>query len=371
MVHRPWAFAGAPTLCLSPSIQAWQSHGDGSSRPAGVRNRIARAGVLTLRGFGLFLGAFTLIGLVGELRGRTMDVSLWWIDLRDVPALLRFGLLGSFGGLLVVWAIREAPGRRIRQATAVVCGLFALLAVRDTARFMAVSGNGLVHSSLPVPFSLFVVVALSIVAVGTLRSGKLVAGGRARTWLGITAAVIAWAAVFPLAQMFFFGTTDYRRPADAAVIFGARVYANGAPSPLLADRIRTGVELYEAGLIPKLIMSGGDGADGFNEALVMRDVAVADGVDPMAVLVDPAGVTTEATVANSMALLTPSDGVAPRIMAVSQAYHLPRVQLSFATAGIDVLTVPATDPVPIGEMPLLVAREVPAFWVYYLRVCLG
>lgn len=356
---------------LNCAVKPWQSHGDGSSRPAGVRNRIALAGVLTLRGFSLFLGAFTLVGLVGELRGRTTDVSLWWIDLRDVPPMLRIGLLGTLSGLLVLWALREAPGRRLRQATAIACGVFALLAVRDSARFMTVSGGGLVHTSLPVPFSLFVMVALGILAVGTLRVGAPVVVGRVRSWLGIAAAVIAWASVFPLAQMFFFGTTDYRRPADAAVIFGARVYANGAPSPLLEDRIRTGVELYEAGLVPKLIMSGGDGADGFNEARVMRDVAVAHGVDPTAVLVDPAGVTTEATVANSMALLSPNKGVAPRVMAVSQAYHLPRVQLSFATAGIDVLTVPAADPVPIGEMPLLVAREVPAFWVYYLRVCLG
>jgi vancomycin permeability regulator SanA len=328
-------------------------------------------GVVALRGFCLFLGAFTMVGLVGELRGRTTDVSLWWIDLRDLPGTLRIGLLGTLSGLLVLWALREAPGPRLRRATGFVCALFALLAVRDIARFIAVSGGGLVHSSLPVPFSLFIAVALSILVIGTFRVRAPAAGGRGTTWLGIAAAVVAWAAVFPLAQMFFFGTTDYRRPADAAVIFGARVYASGAPSPLLADRIRTGVELYKAGLAPKIIMSGGDGADGFNEARVMRDVAVADGVDPTAVLIDPAGVTTEATVANAVALLAPNSGVAPRVMAVSQAYHLPRVQLSFATAGIDVLTVPATDPIPIGEMPVLVAREVPAFWVYYLRVCLG
>jgi uncharacterized SAM-binding protein YcdF (DUF218 family) len=105
----------------------------------------------------------------------------------------------------------------------------------------------------------------------------------------------------------------------------------------------------------------------------MRDKAIASGVDPTAIIVDPAGVTTEATVANAMALLgqRPDAAVQPRIIAVSQAYHLPRVQLSFATAGIDVLTVPAVDPQPIGEMPWLVAREVPAFWVYYMRVCLG
>jgi vancomycin permeability regulator SanA len=133
------------------------------------------------------------------------------------------------------------------------------------------------------------------------------------------------------------------------------------------------VELYRDGLVPTLLMSGGDGADGFNEARVMRDRAVASGVDPAAILVDPAGITTEATIANSTALLTThASGVAPtRLIAVSQAYHLPRVQLAFATVGIDALTVPAADPQPIGEMPFLVAREVPAFWVYYLRVCLG
>jgi uncharacterized SAM-binding protein YcdF (DUF218 family) len=105
-------------------------------------------------------------------------------------------------------------------------------------------------------------------------------------------------------------------------------------------------------------------------ATVMRNEAIAAGVNPEAILVDPAGVTTEATVANAISLLG-DYSVPPSVIAVSQAYHLPRVQLSFATAGIDVLTVPAADPEPIGEMPPLVAREVPAFWVYYLRVCLG
>jgi vancomycin permeability regulator SanA len=173
--------------------------------------------------------------------------------------------------------------------------------------------------------------------------------------------------------MLFFGTTDYRGPADVAVIFGARVYATGRPSPLLADRISTGVELYRDRLVPLLLMSGGDGSDGFNEARVMRDVAVAAGVDGSAILVDPAGRSTEATVANVAAMLAARSGTAGglRVIAVSQAYHLPRVQLAFANAGIDVLTVPAVDPQPIGEMPLLVMREVLAFWAYDLRVCLG
>lgn len=328
---------------------------------------------MALRGFAIFLGIFTLIGLVGELRGRTTDVSLWWIDLRDLPAALRIALLGGFSGVLILWAVRTDPGRRLRRATAVACATFALFALRDTARFIAVSSDGLVHTSLPVPFSFLVAATLVALAIATLRLPPIAADRPLRSVVTIVAAVFAWGLVFPLAQMFFFGTTDYRRPADAAVVFGARVYATGLPSPLLADRIRTGVELYRSGLVPTLVMSGGDGDDGFNEALVMRDKAIASGVDPGAIVVDPAGVTTEATVANAMALLgqRPDAAVQPRIIAVSQAYHLPRVQLSFATAGIDVLTVPAVDPQPIGEMPWLVAREVPAFWVYYLRVCLG
>jgi vancomycin permeability regulator SanA len=338
-----------------------------------VRNQLVQIAAIGIRGFGLFLGVFTLVGLIGELRGRTGDVSLWWVDLRDMPGAVRIGLLGGLSAVLVSWAIRRSPGVGLRRVTAGACGVFALFALRDGVRIMTVTGSGLVRSSLPVPFSLFVAVGLGALAIAALWLPAQSNGRRLRAGLGVALAVCGWALVFPLAQMFFFGTTDYRRPADAAVVFGARVYASGRPSPLLADRIRTGVELYRGGLVATLVMSGGDGADGFNEAIVMREAAIAAGVTPASVLVDPIGVTTEATVANAMALLAGRAGmpVPPRVIAVSQAYHLPRVQLTFATAGIDVLTVPAADPEPIGEMPLLVAREVPAFWVYYLRVCLG
>ena len=328
-----------------------------------------------VRGAALFLAIFTLVGLVGELRGRTTDLSLWWVDIRDLPDLIRLPLLALFAGVLLAWAVRTEPGTPLRRATAALCIVFACFALRDTARYASVVGGGLVRPVAPVPLSLLIAAGLAVLAVAAARPRRSPAGtGGRRTAIAVVAAAAAsWAVVFPLAQMLFFGTTDYRRPADAAVVFGARVYATGQPSPLLADRIATGVELYRSGLVGTLVMSGGDGADGFNEARVMRDEAVAAGIDPAAILVDPAGNSTEATVDNSLALLAArgTGSVPPRVIAVSQAYHLPRVQLAFANGGIDVLTVPAADPVPIGEMPVLVIREVPAFWAYYLRVCLG
>ena len=337
-----------------------------------MRARLASVGLLAIRGAALFLAAFTLVGIAGELRGRTLDVSLWWVDLRDLPTVVRLVLLAGFAGLLGAWAIIPAVGARLGRTTAVAAGLFAGFAIRDVVRFYSDVGAGDVRAFAAVPLSFFTALLLACLALVALRVRHKRAVGKLRDAMALAGAVGGWALVFPLAQMLFFGTTDYRRPADVAVIFGAAVYATGQPSPLLADRVRTGIDLYRAGLVRLLVMSGGDGSDGFNEARVMRDVAVAAGVDPSAILVDPAGNSTEATVANVAALLI-SEGSAAgpaRVIAVSQAYHLPRVQLAFASAGIDVLTVPAFDPEPIGQMPVLIVREVPAFWAYYLRICL-
>jgi vancomycin permeability regulator SanA len=329
--------------------------------------------MLALRGAALFLAGFTGIGLIGEIRGRTLDPSLWWVDLGDLDSAARRLLLAAIAGLLGALAVRPSAGQPRRWGTATISAVFAGFALRDVVRFYSVLGSGEIRPFVEVPLSAFVALLLGAMAIAAIRWRPDPSVGRWRDGATLAVAVAAWAVVFPLAQMLFFGTTDYRRPADAAVVFGARVYATGQPSPLLADRIATGVDLYRSGLVPVLVMSGGDGSDGFNEARVMRDVAVADGVDPAAVLVDPAGNSTEATVANVTALIPARSGGAGalRIIAVSQAYHLPRVQLAFANAGIDVLTVPAADPELIGEMPLLVAREVLAFWAYYGRVCLA
>jgi vancomycin permeability regulator SanA len=329
--------------------------------------------ILAARVAALFLAIFTLIGLIGELRGRATDLSLWWVDIRDLAGIVRLPLLAVFAATLFLWAVRFAPGTRLRRAMVGACVLFALLATRDVARYVSVLGSGLVHASTPVPLSAVIAVGLALLAIAALRRRESEPVSRRRNAIALIAAAACWAFVFPLAQMLFFGTTDYRRPADAAVVFGARVYASGRPSPLLADRIATGVELYRTGLVGTLVMSGGDGVDGFNEALVMRDEAVAAGVAPTAILVDPAGNTTEATVDNTLALLVARGpgSILPRLIAVSQAYHLPRIQLAYANGGIDVLTVPAQDPEPIREMPLLALREVPAFWAYFIRVCLG
>ena len=332
---------------------------------------IARPITLAARGLAALAGALALLAVVAELRGHTTDLSLWWIDLRDASAPVRLAFLVVSGAAFLAWGLRRAPGPRLRGVVAILAAVVAVIAVRDTTVALGAAGTGLVQFAVPLPLSSVTAVLFALLATRAVRPepprGRL--AGRGGIGLGLT--VAAWAVAFPLAQMLWFGATDYRRPADAAVILGARVYASGLPSPLLWDRLRTGIELYRGGLVPRLVMSGGDGSDGFNEARVMAQVAEDAGVPHGAILVDPVGNTTELTVRNTMSLLAAA-GIPqpPRVIVVSQAYHLPRVQLAFSDAGVDVLTVPAPEAQPIVELPLFIAREVPAFWSYLLRVAL-
>jgi uncharacterized SAM-binding protein YcdF (DUF218 family) len=165
--------------------------------------------------------------------------------------------------------------------------------------------------------------------------------------------------------MFCFGKTDYRRPADAIVVLGARAYADGRPSDALADRVRTACKLYRDGFARKLIFSGGPGDGAVHETEAMRRMALQLRVKPEDIVLDRDGLNTRATVRNSEAIF--SQLHAQRVLVVSHFYHLPRIKLSYQRDGWDVYTVPAKERYLLRQTPYNMLREVAALWVYYLR----
>ncbi len=251
------------------------------------RDTVDAAADAVARGGALFTTALALLAVVAELRGRTSELSLWWVDLRDASEPLRLGILLVTAAVLGAWAIHPLPGRWLRTAASVVSGVVAVLAVRDVIGFYRAIDGGQVQPLLVVPLSAVLAGLYALLALWIIRHRTPRAPIAGRAGIGLLVATAAWVIAFPIAQMLWFGTTDYRRPADAAVAFGARVYASGVPSPLLGARIDTAVDVYREGLVPTLVMSGGDGADGFNEARVMAQVAEAAGVDPGAIVIDP------------------------------------------------------------------------------------
>ena len=261
------------------------------------------------------------------------------------------------------WGLRPTATRWRRLATAVTALALGLVAVRNGGTFYQVWGHGQIRPWAPFPLSFVLAAALFYVAWVAARPAPAPRGRLAP--LRVAAIVVLCGILFPLALQIFFGKTDYVRPAQTAVVFGAEVHADGRASVSLRDRVRTAAQLYEAGLTQHLLMSGAQGpGEPVNETTVMRDLAISFGVPATAIAVDPRGVNTDATVRDTVPLLRAAGY--RQVAVVSDFFHLPRVKLAYQRRGYDVVTVPSKAH-RIPQTTRLVLREVPAFWVYYLR----
>src|SRR3954447_25954631 len=58
--------------------------------------------------------------------------------------------------------------------------------------------------------------------------------------------------------------------AQAAIVLGALVNADGSMSPMLADRVKRGAELYKAGKVARVIVSGDHHTWSYDEPGTMR-----------------------------------------------------------------------------------------------------
>jgi len=315
------------------------------------------------RGLALFLGGFALLNVLGEFRAAHFDANLWLIDLRFLPAAVARLLVLACSVALITFAIRPPRAGWRRRLTILGAGTLGLVALVNAAQFYLLLIRGNIASGIPVSMSLLIGGALALVVSATIRNrGSSSSPGR---FFHVLAVALGCLFLFPMAQMVCFGKTDYRRPADAAVVLGARVYADGHPSDALADRVRTACQLYRDGLVRKLIFSGGPGDGVIPEAESMRRMATKLGVKPEDILIDPLGLNTQATVRNSESVFAQVH--ASRILVVSHFYHLPRIKLAYQREGLEVYTVPAKETCLLRQTPFNMAREVAALWVYYLR----
>ncbi len=136
-----------------------------------------------------------------------------------------------------------------------------------------------------------------------------------------------------------FGQRERAVPADVLVVLGARVLPGGVPSGSLQARVEKAVELYQRGLAPRLIFSGGIGVNPPSEAQVMRALAVRLGVPPEACILEEQSHSTEQNARYSAELLR-SLGTR-RVVVVSDPYHLLRARQYFRLQGFEVATSPA------------------------------
>lgn len=107
--------------------------------------------------------------------------------------------------------------------------------------------------------------------------------------------------------------------ADCIIVLGCQVKDDGSLSHMLRDRLMRGLEVYEAGAAPKLLMSGDHGRENYDEVGAMKNYAIENGVPSEDVFMDHAGFYTYETIYRAKEVFE-----ANKVIIVTQEYHLYR-----------------------------------------------
>jgi SanA protein len=123
-----------------------------------------------------------------------------------------------------------------------------------------------------------------------------------------------------------------------AIVLGTTAYRSGALSGGLAARTRVALELYKAGKVQKIFLSGAaHPATGYDEPGAMARWLERRGVPGEALILDRDGHRTAATMANAAA-----QGYRD-VLVCTQGFHLPRSLYLARHAGITATGVPGED----------------------------
>lgn len=121
---------------------------------------------------------------------------------------------------------------------------------------------------------------------------------------------------------------------DCILVLGCLVKNSGEPSHMLEDRLKRAVELYHAGVAPKLLMSGDHGQTDYNEVEAMKQYAMEHGVPSEDIFMDHAGFSTYESCYRAKEIF-----VADKIVIVTQEYHLYRALYIAQKLGLEAYGV--------------------------------
>ncbi|GLV81433.1 membrane protein [Streptomyces lavendulae subsp. lavendulae] len=132
-------------------------------------------------------------------------------------------------------------------------------------------------------------------------------------------------------------TTARAPAAEVAVVFGAGLW-NGRPTPYLANRLDAAVELYRAGKVKVVLVTGDNSRREYDEPDAMRTYLTAHGVPDGRVVSDYAGFDTWDSCVRAREIF----GVR-RAVLVSQGFHIRRAVALCQAAGVDAYGVGVDD----------------------------
>lgn len=312
-----------------------------------------------LRGCLLFVLLTSVLGVVSRAP------AIWFRPFGACPLRLWHGIVVLATGCLLVYPFfARRLGKKGWVLFALSLSFLALKSAWDALVIYQLYESGQILNISPIPLSAIlsgVLVTWLLIHLKTPRSrpsSLFVRYGSATLSMGTGGGSML------LLLILSFGATDYRRPADCAIVLGAKVYKDGRMSMALDDRVQQGIELYKAGYVEKLIMTGGIDANGQSEPQAMARAAYAAGIPKEDVILDEDGRNTRSS-AKNCAKISRGRGWRSALV-VSHYYHLARCKEAFRRQGLRCYTVPARMTRRMRREPLFILREGAAYLYYAL-----
>ncbi len=157
---------------------------------------------------------------------------------------------------------------------------------------------------------------------------------------------------------------DESQPSDVIVVFGAAEYA-GRPSPVYRARLDHAYDLFQRGLAPMIITTGGAGDDPhFSEGGVGREYLASRGVPEPRLIAETQGGSTVQS-AGRVAVIMKANGMRT-CLAVSDGYHMFRIKQMLGSHGVVVYGAPRPESRPLTrfERARITLREVLSYTLW-------
>jgi SanA protein len=117
---------------------------------------------------------------------------------------------------------------------------------------------------------------------------------------------------------------------QTAIVLGALVQPDGKMSSMLADRTEKALELWRAGKVDRILVTGDHDEWIYDEPDTMRDYLMAHGVPGRVIFTDHAGIDTWASMVRARKVFDVGDAVV-----ITQGFHMPRALYLADAAGLE------------------------------------
>lgn len=132
--------------------------------------------------------------------------------------------------------------------------------------------------------------------------------------------------------------------ADCILVLGAGLKADGTPNYMLQDRLDKGIELYKAGAAPKILLSGDNGQEKYDEVNAMKKYTLNAGIPSEDIFMDHAGFSTYESMYRARDIF-----LVEKVIIITQRYHQYRALYTGRGLGIDSYGVVSEPRTYVGQ----------------------